>query len=127
MAPGTMTGKIHSFDGTVGGGYTMSLFYPKNNNEQKGKTNTNEDRYTARFITLNPYKRIVMGIRFDTGSPGFVGEMVMEVQLERKGASTQLTIIFTNLPLGVRPEDNEKGAEESLDKLERYLQSADTP
>ena len=41
--------------------------------------------------------------------------------MARKGSSTQVTIIFTNLPLGVRPEDNEKGTEESLDKLEQYL------
>lgn len=28
QAPGNMTGKIHEFDLRVGGGYTMSLFYP---------------------------------------------------------------------------------------------------
>lgn len=123
MVPGTMTGKIHSFDGSIGGGYTMSLYYPKGLNGQKGKSAANEDRYTARFITLDPYKRIVLGIQFDTGSRGFVGEMIMEVQLGRNGSSTQVTIIFTNLPLGVRPEDNAKGTEESLDKLERYLAS----
>jgi hypothetical protein len=49
--------------------------------------------------------------------------MIMEVQLERQGSSTLVTIIFTNVPLGVRPEDNEKGTEQSLDKLEQYIQS----
>ena len=28
LPPGEMTGKIHSFDASVGGGYRMSLFYP---------------------------------------------------------------------------------------------------
>jgi uncharacterized protein YndB with AHSA1/START domain len=123
MAPGDMTGKVHSFDGNVGGGYIMSLYYPKGHSGPKGKTTEREDRYTARFITLQPYKKIVLGIRFDSGSPGFVGEIVMEIQFERQEMATLLTIIFTNLPLGVRPEDNEKGTGQSLDKLERYLRS----
>ncbi|HTI92757.1 MAG TPA: SRPBCC domain-containing protein [Puia sp.] len=123
MAPGNMTGKVHSFDGSVGGGYSMSLFYPENSAQPSGKTTEREDRYTARFITLQEHKKIVMGIRFDSGSPGFVGEMIMEVRFERQGTATLVTIVFTNLPLGVRPEDNEKGTEQSLDKLEKYVQS----
>ena len=123
MAPGNMTGKVHSFDGSVGGGYSMSLYYPENNAQSNGKTTDGEDRYTARFITLQEDKKIVMGIRFDSGSPGFAGEMIMEVRFERQGSATLVTIVFTNLPLGLRPEDNEKGAEESLDKLEKYVES----
>ena len=123
MAPGDMTGKIHSFDCSVGGGYSMSLYYPKNSAQAKGKTADQEDSYTARFITLQEYKKIVMGIRFESGSPGFVGEMIMEVRFERQGAATLVTIIFTNLPLGIKPEDNEKGTEESLDKLEQWVRT----
>lgn len=29
LAPGKMTGKVHSFDLRIGGGYQMSLFYPE--------------------------------------------------------------------------------------------------
>jgi len=123
MAPGDMTGKVHSFDLSVGGGYVMSLYYPENTAKSRGKTTDREDRYTARFITLQEYKKIVMGIRFESGSPGFVGEMIMEVRFERQGTATLVTIIFTNLPLGVRPEDNEKGTEQSLDKLEQYVRT----
>ena len=123
MAPGDMTAKVHSFDLSVGGGYVMSLYYPENGVRPRGKTTDREDRYTARFITLQENKKVVMGIRFESGSPGFVGEMIMEVRLERQGGSTLVTILFTNLPLGVRPEDNEKGTEQSLDKLEQYVRA----
>ena len=123
MAPGEMTGKVHSFDLSVGGGYIMSLYYPENSAQPNGKTTDREDRYTARFITLQEHKKIVMSIHFDSGSPGFVGEMIMEVRFERQGTATLVTIVFTNLPLGVRPEDNEKGTEQSLDKLEQYIRS----
>ncbi|MCI0565477.1 MAG: SRPBCC domain-containing protein [Nitrososphaera sp.] len=42
LAPGDMTGEVHSFDGRVGGGYRMSLYYlhpkkPSAARVQKGK------------------------------------------------------------------------------------------
>ena len=121
MAPGEMTGKIHSFDLSVGGSYSMSLYYPKTHQGPTGKTTTTEDRYTARFITLQENKRIVEGIRFDSSGPGYVGEIIMEVRFEREGKGTLVTMLFTNLPLGIKPEDNEKGTEQSLEKLENYV------
>jgi uncharacterized protein YndB with AHSA1/START domain len=123
MAPGDMTGKVRSFDPSVGGGFVMSLYYPENKAHPKGKTTEKEDRYTARFITLQEYKRIVMGIRFESGSPGFVGETIMEVRFQRQDTATLVTIVFSNLPLGIRPEDNEKGTEQSLDKLEQFVRA----
>lgn len=77
---------------------------------------------TARFITQNPYKKIVLGIRSDYDGPAYVGETIMEVRFERQGTATLVTIVFTNLPLGIKPQDNEKATELSLDNLERYLQ-----
>ena len=99
----------------------MSLYYPAKNTRATGKTAAGEDRFTARFITLQPYKRIVESIRFDSDGPGYVGEMIMEIRLERQGTATLVTIVFSNIPLGVKPEDNKKGTEQSLDKLEGYL------
>lgn len=121
MAPGEMTGKVHTFDLSVGGSYSMSLYYPKNHQGPKGKTTATEDRYTARFITLQENKRIVEGIRFDSSGPGYVGEIIMEVRFEREGKGTLVTMLFSNLPLGIKPEDNEKGTEQSLEKLENYV------
>lgn len=80
---------------------------------------------TARVITSQPYKKIVWGIRFDYGGPGYVGEMIMEVRFQRQGPATLVTIVFTNIPLGVKPEDNERATEGLLDNLERYLSSTD--
>jgi uncharacterized protein YndB with AHSA1/START domain len=121
MAPGEMTGKVHAFDLRVGGSYTMSLYYPSGDQGAKGKSAANEDRYTARFITLQPNKKIVEGIRFDSSGPGFVGEMIMEARFEPEGRGTRVTMVFTNVPLGIKPEDNEKGTELSLEKLEHYV------
>lgn len=81
-------------------------------------------RYTSRFITLQPYKRIVESIRFDSDGPAYVGEMIMEIRLDRQGpATTLVTIVYSNIPLGIRPEDNKKAIEQSLDRLELYCNS----
>jgi uncharacterized protein YndB with AHSA1/START domain len=120
LAPDGMKGKIHNFDLREGGGYEMSLYYP--DSETIGKTTANEDRFRSTFTTLQPYRRIVQLIHFQSDDPGFTGEMTMEAQLEDMGnESTKLTITFTNIPAGINPEDNEEGTEQSLQKLALYL------
>src|ERR1700754_4297130 len=76
LAPGNMTGKIHSFDLRAGGGYEMSLYYPASDKTSRGKTSGREDRFTARFTELTLHK-IVQSIHFDSDDPAFSGEMIM--------------------------------------------------
>ena len=121
LAPGAMTGKIYNFNLKVGGGYQMSLFYPSSEKEARGKTSEKEDSFIARFTELTPYKRIVEAINFDSPDPAFAGEMIMEVLFEPISTGTRVTIVFTNIPPGIRPEDNVKGTELSLEKLARYV------
>ncbi|RPJ51695.1 MAG: ATPase [Chloroflexi bacterium] len=122
LVPGDMTGKIHDFDHRVGGGYQMSLYYPSSSPDARGKTAEKEDRYTARFVELNPPKRIVEAITFDTDDPAFSGEMTMVVTLEPRENGTSVTIAFKDIPPGIRPADNEAGTQSSLEKLARYVQ-----
>lgn len=122
LAPGDMTGEVHRFDGRVGGGYEMSLYYPASEKTAQGKSSEREDRYTARFLELTPSKRIVQAITFDSADPAFSGEMLMEVTLEAEAGGTTVTIVFKNIPPGIRPEDNETGTELTLEKLARYVE-----
>jgi uncharacterized protein YndB with AHSA1/START domain len=122
LAPGEMNGQVHSFDYRVGGGYQMSLHYPSSEKTSRGKTSEREDRYTARFVELTPPTRIVEAITFDSADPAFSGEMIMEVTLEPKDNGTLATILFKDLPPGIRPEDNEAGTRETLEKLARYVE-----
>ncbi len=116
-----MTGKVHDFNLEVGKGYTMSLFYPSSDKESQGKTSEKEDRFSARFIEITPTK-IVQAINFDSDNQDFKGEMIMEVTLQMEKDGTNVTFQFKNIPNGIRPEDNEKGTELSLQKLARYVQ-----
>jgi uncharacterized protein YndB with AHSA1/START domain len=122
LSPGEMTGKVHAFDGRVGGGYRMSLFYPASEQDARGKTAEREDRYSTRFLELTPPARIVQAISFDTADPAFAGEMTMTVTLEERDGGTVVTILFEHIPSGIRPEDNDAGTRSSLEKLARYVE-----
>jgi uncharacterized protein YndB with AHSA1/START domain len=122
LAPGEMTGRIHEFDGRVGGGYRMSLFYPPSEQVYRGKTEEREDRFTARFVELTPPRRVVQTISFESDDPAFAGEMTMVVTLEESDGDTKVTILFENIPPGIRPEDNDEGTRSSLEKLARYVE-----
>ena len=122
LSPGEMTGKVHEFDARVGGGYRMSLFYPASEQVNRGKTLEREDRFTARFVELTPPTRIVQAITFDSADPTFLGEMTMVVTFEESDDGTEVTIVFENIPSGIRPEDNDAGTRSSLEKLARYVE-----
>lgn len=122
FAPGDMTGVVHNFDYRVGGGYQMSLYYPSSETTSRGKTSEREDRYTARFVELTPPGRIVEAITFDSVDPAFSGEMIMEVTFKAEDNGTTVSILFKDIPPGIRPEDNEAGTRETLEKLARYIE-----
>jgi uncharacterized protein YndB with AHSA1/START domain len=122
FAPGDMTAEVHQFDPRVGGGYQMSLYYPTSEKSSRGKTSAREDRYTARFVELTPPSRIVEAITFEADDPAFSGEMIMEVTLEAGGGGTTVTILFKDIPAGIRPEDNEEGTRLTIEKLARYVE-----
>ncbi len=122
LAPGDMTGEVHRFDPRVGGGYRMSLYYPASETTARGKTSAREDRYSARFVELTPPSRIVEAITFDSVDPAFAGEMIMEVTFEAEAGGTTVSILFKDIPPGIRPEDNEAGTRSALEKLARYVE-----
>jgi len=122
LAPDQMTAKVHEFDGRVGGGYQMSLFYPSSEQVYRGKTSEREDRFTARFVELTPPTRIVQAITFDSADPTVAGEMSMTVTFEERDSGTEVTILFEQIPPGIQPEDNDAGTRSSLEKLARYVE-----
>src|SRR6266581_5050645 len=69
LAPGDMTGEVHSFDYRIGGGYQMSLYYPSSEKTFRGKTREREDRYIVFLMKRRPPRRIVEAITFDAVDP----------------------------------------------------------
>ena len=123
LPPAEMTGQIHAFDGRVGGGYRMSLFYPPGDEPtRRGKTTDREDRVNVRFVELVPPRRIVEAVTFDTADPALQGEMTITVTFEERAGGTEVTFLCTHLPRGLRAEDNEAGAGLSLEQLARLFE-----
>lgn len=121
LPPDTMTGKIYSFDGRVGGGYRMSLFYPPGDTTHRGKTAEKEDSVTVRFVELAAPERIVEAVTFNSPDPAFAGEMILEATFLAVEGGTDVTILCTHVPPGIRPEDNDAGSRASLEQLARYV------
>ncbi len=46
----------------------------------------------------------------------------MEVTFESKDDRTTVSILFKNIPAGIRPEDNEAGTQQTLEQLARYVE-----
>jgi hypothetical protein len=73
-------------------------------------------------VELAPPNRIVEAVSFVTTDPAFFGEMTMTATFEDAADGTAVTLLFENLPLGVRAEDNETGFRLSLEQLARRFE-----
>ena len=120
LPPADMTGELHAFDARVG--YRISLFYPPNERTFRGKTSDKEDRVNVRFVDLIPARRILEAVTFDSPDPAFAGEMTIDIAFQPAPGGTEVTFTCTNLPPGLRPEDNEAGTRLSLDQLARRFE-----
>jgi len=123
LAPDNMRGEVHSFNAREGGSFEMTLTYLDLAQGARGKTSENKDSFKGRFTKLIPYKIIEEIIEFDSGDPSFKGEMKMNAYLlDNDEGGTQVTLLFQDIPEGIRPEDNEEGSRQSLNKLAAMLE-----
>jgi hypothetical protein len=76
----------------------------------------------VRFVELAPLRRIVEAVSFISADPAFLGEMTLVVTFEAVPGGTEVTILCTNLPPGLRAEDNEAGSRLSLEQLARRFE-----
>jgi len=116
LPPGELRATMHAFDARVGGGYEMSLHYPASG-PARGKTAPHEDRVRVRFVEIVPPGRLVESVQFVGDDAQFAGEMTLIATFEPVTGGTDVTLLCKNLPPGLRPQDNEEGARQSLAQL----------
>jgi uncharacterized protein YndB with AHSA1/START domain len=121
LAPDNMTGHVHTFDAREGGKFRMSLTYQEPGH-LPGKTSGDADTFQGRFVELVPYAKIVEVVEFESHDEAFAGGMRMTVSLADADGGTEITILCEDLPKGIRPEGNELGCKESLQKLAALLE-----
>jgi len=100
----------------------MSLTYQNPEHSLAGKTSEGTDTFQGRFVELVPDAKIVEVVEFESQDPSFAGEMRMTVSLADANGGTEITILCEDIPKGIRPEDNELGCKESLQKLAAFLE-----
>lgn len=122
LPPDSMTGIVHSFDAREGGSFSLSLIYPDDHTETRGKTDAKTDTVNGRFVELVPDRKVVWKTRFDSPDPEFAGEMTLTVTLVPDGKDTKVTLRCDDIPSGIRPADNETGSRSSLEKLAKFLE-----
>ena len=115
--PDSMTGHMHAFDAREGGTFRMSLTYQDPQQSLGGKTTESTDTFQGRFTELVPDEKIVEVIEFESQDPRFAGEMTMTTIFADTDEGTEITVLCEGIPAGVRPEDNEVGTKQALQKL----------
>jgi uncharacterized protein YndB with AHSA1/START domain len=114
---------VHVFEAREGGTYRMSLTYQDPAPSPRGKTSEDTDTFQGRFVELVPDENIVEAIEFDSRDPAFAGAMKMTTRLADADGGTEVTILSQDLPPGIRPEDNEEGTGQALQKLAALVEN----
>jgi len=116
-----MTGQVHAFEPREGGKFRSTLAWQNTKDSPGGKISEDSDTFQGKFVELIPYERIVEVIVLESQDPRFAGEMRIIVTFADADGGTEVTLLCENLPKGIRPEDNERGCNESLRKLAALL------
>src|SRR5687768_1356654 len=82
LPPADMKGRALEYDFREEGRYRIELTYGESTGASSGKTTANTDISTGRFVSLEPGKRIVQTVEFESADPSLAGEMVMTWSFE---------------------------------------------
>jgi uncharacterized protein YndB with AHSA1/START domain len=123
LPPETMTGHVHTLEPREGGKFRVSLTYRDQQNSPRGKTSEDTDTVEGTFVELVPNERIVWLTEFESEDPDFAGEMRIIWSLADADGGTEVTVLFEDIPRGIRLEDNELGARQSLQKLAAFVEA----
>ena len=103
LPPHGFSGKVHSMDAKVGGGYRMSF-----TNFSTGSSHS----FSARYTELAPNERIRHTDQFD--DPNLPGEMQVTITLSKLLCGTELAIVQEGIPDAIPVEFCYLGWQESL-------------
>jgi uncharacterized protein YndB with AHSA1/START domain len=112
LPPHGFTGKVHSMDARVGGGYRMSF---------TNFGSENSHAFGGKFIELTPHSKIRYTDAFE--NPNLPGEMQVTVTLEPVSVGTNLTIVQEGVPAAIPLEACYLGWQESLSLLASLVEA----
>jgi uncharacterized protein YndB with AHSA1/START domain len=111
LPPHGFTGKVHSMDARVGGGYRMSF-----TNFGTGKSHS----FGGTYVELIPGERLRYTDKFD--DPNLPGEMNVTILLRKVACGTELSIVQEGIPAVIPVEFCYLGWQESLALLAHVVE-----
>ena len=120
LPPAGMTGRALVYDFREGGRYRIELTYAS---PGAGKTSERTDISHGRFLALDPGRRIVMSVEFDSADPAFAGEMIMTWTFAPACRGTEVTVTAEQVPAGISAEDHAEGLNSTLENLARHVEA----
>ena len=111
LPPHGFTGKVHTMDARVGGGYRMSF-----TNFGTGKSHS----FGGQYVELTPHERIRYNDRFE--DPKMPGEMQVAISLRKVVCGTELTIVQEGIPTAIPVELCYLGWQDSLSQLAQLVE-----
>ena len=111
LPPFGFTGKVHSMDARVGGGYKMSF-----TNFSTGSSHS----FGGMYRELVPNEKLVYTDKFD--DPNLSGEMVTTVQIRAVSVGVELSIEQAGIPEAIPVEACYLGWQQSLVQLAKLVE-----
>lgn len=124
--PEGMHARVEQFDPRPGGRYRMALIYD-DPSSAAGKTSATEDVFEGEFIMLDPPRRIVEEIVFESDDPSFAGRMRLTTTIKSRDNGALVRIEASNVPSGITAEDHAAGLASSLANLAAFVEDATLP
>jgi uncharacterized protein YndB with AHSA1/START domain len=118
LPPAGMTGRVDEWDPRPGGTYRITLTYGEPGG---GKSTSDTDVVTGRFVELVPGERVVQDADFEGGDPQFAGTMRMTWTLRTTDAGTDVEIRADHVPPGITAEEHASGLASSLANLAQLV------
>jgi len=112
LPPHGFTGKVHSMDARVGGGYKMSF---------KNFTTGDSHSFGGKFLELVPGERLRYTDQFD--DPNLPGEMVTTVTIKKVSVGVELNVVQEGIPEVIPAEACYLGWQESLTLLTQLVEA----
>jgi uncharacterized protein YndB with AHSA1/START domain len=111
LPPSGFTGKVHSSDVKVGGGYKMSF---------TNFTTGHSHSFGGTYLELTPHERIRYSDKFDDSN--LPGEMQVTISLKKVSCGTELNVIQEGVPEIIPPEACYLGWQDSLTQLAQLVE-----
>jgi len=120
LPPTGMHAQFEHFDPGPGGSYRMSLTYEEADGAP-GKSTDDSDIVEARFLEIDPGRRVVQSVEFVSDDPAMAGTMTMTWTATADGDGSLVEFRADGVPDGISAEDHAEGMSSSLENLAAHL------